>query len=111
MPHPPDSGRREDLRLVTGRGRYADDLDLPGTARAVMVRSPHAHAVIRSIDITAAAALPGVLAVLTGAHALADGLGPIPHATGSSKAGSDIRLANRDGSERLITEQRVLPIE
>jgi carbon-monoxide dehydrogenase large subunit len=104
-------GRREDLRLVTGRGSYADDLDFPGAARAAMVRSPHAHAGIAGIDVAAALALPGVLAVLTGADALADGLGPIPHATGSSKTGSDIRLANRDGSERLVTPQRVLPVE
>lgn len=106
-----NSGRREDLRLVRGEGRYADDLALPGTARAVMVRSPHAHAKIVKIDVAAAMALPGVLAVLTGADALADGLGPIPHATGSSKAGSDIRLANRDGSERRITRQFTLPLD
>jgi len=111
MPHAATSVRREDHRLVTGRGRYADDLDLPQTVRAVMVRSPHAHAAIRGIDVAAAAALPGVLAVLTGADALADGLKPIPHATGSSKAGSDIRLANRDGSERRITQQHALPVE
>lgn len=102
-------GRREDYRLVTGQGQYADDMVLPRTARAVMVRSPHAHAVIGKIDTSEAAARPGVLAVLTGADARADGLGPIPHATGSSKAGSDVRLANRDGSERLITQQWPLP--
>ncbi|WP_249209803.1 xanthine dehydrogenase family protein molybdopterin-binding subunit [Bradyrhizobium manausense] len=106
-----NSGRREDLRLVRGQGRYADDLGLPGTARAFMVRSPHAHAAIRKMDVAAAMALPGVVAVLTGADALADGLGPIPHATGSSKTGSDIRLANRDGSERKITQQLTLPLD
>ena len=42
--------RREDLRLLTGKGRYSDDVNLPGQAYAVMVRSPHAHAMIRSID-------------------------------------------------------------
>ena len=105
------SGRREDHRLVTGQGRYADDLDFPHVAHAVMVRSPHAHATIRSIDTTQAKALPGVLAVLTAADALADGLRPIPHATGSSKTGSDVRLAHRDGSERLITQQWPLPLE
>ena len=47
--------RREDLRLVTGRGHYAVDLDLPHTARAVMVRSPHAHAAIRGMDFAACA--------------------------------------------------------
>ncbi len=103
--------RREDLRLVTGRGQYAVDLDLPHTARAVIVRSPHAHAAIRGMDFAAALALPGVLAVLSGADALADGLQAIPHATGSSKFGSDMPLAHRDGSERLVTKQRPLPIE
>ncbi len=60
--------RKEDPRLLTGRGRYSDDVSLPGQAYAVFVRSPHAHARIRSIDTGAAArAMPGVLAVLTGA--------------------------------------------
>jgi aerobic carbon-monoxide dehydrogenase large subunit len=103
--------RREDLRLVTGRGQYADDLCLPHTARALMVRSPHAHAIIRGIDVAYALALPGVLAVLSGDDALADGLQAIPHATGSSKIGSDMPLIHRDGSERLVTRQRPLPTE
>ena len=55
--------RKEDLRLITGRGCYTDDLSLDGQAYAVMVRSPHAHAIIRSIDTTAAMAVSGVLAV------------------------------------------------
>ncbi|HEY2183780.1 MAG TPA: xanthine dehydrogenase family protein molybdopterin-binding subunit, partial [Xanthobacteraceae bacterium] len=58
--------RREDFRLLTGKGCYSDDFSFPGQAYAVMVRSPHAHARIRSIDTTVAAAAPGVLAVLTG---------------------------------------------
>ena len=66
--------RREDLRLITGQGRYTDDLNLPGQAYAAMVRSPHAHAIIRSIDKSAALAVPGVVAVLTGQDWLADGL-------------------------------------
>jgi carbon-monoxide dehydrogenase large subunit len=103
--------RREDLRLVTGRGQYADDLHLSRAARAVMVRSPHAHAVIRGMDVVNALALPGVLAVLSGGDALADGLQAIPHATGSSKIGSDMPLVHRDGSERLVTRQRLLPVE
>jgi aerobic carbon-monoxide dehydrogenase large subunit len=103
--------RAEDLRLVTGRGQYADDLLLPHVARALMVRSPHAHAAIHGIDVADALALPGVLAVLSGGDALADGLQAIPHATGSSKIGSDMPLAHRDGSERLVTRQPPLPIE
>ena len=71
--------RREDLRLVRGGGRYAADENLPGQAYAVMVRSPHAHARIRGIAKDKALAAPGVLAVLTGADCLAEGLKPIPH--------------------------------
>jgi carbon-monoxide dehydrogenase large subunit len=71
--------RKEDFRLVTGQGRYTDDVNLPGQAHAVMVRSPHAHARIGAIDIGAAMAVPGVLAVLTGRDFVADGLRPIPH--------------------------------
>jgi carbon-monoxide dehydrogenase large subunit len=103
--------RREDLRLVTGHGQYADDLNLPHAARAVMVRSPHAHAAIRSIDVANALARSGVLAVLSGADALADGLQTIPHPTGSSKIGSDMPVVHRDGSERLVTLQRPLPVD
>jgi carbon-monoxide dehydrogenase large subunit len=74
--------RKEDFRLLTGRGRYVDDLTLPGMVHAVLVRSPHAHARLRGIDTAAALAAPGVLAILTGADYLAEGLGPIPHAAG-----------------------------
>jgi len=71
--------RREDLRLVRGGGRYTADENLPGQVYAVMVRSPHAHARIRSIATDDAKAAPGVLAVLTGVDFAADGLKPIPH--------------------------------
>ncbi len=60
--------RLEDEALLTGRGRYVDDIHLPGMLHAAFVRSPHAHAVIRSIDTTAALALPGVHAVYTHAQ-------------------------------------------
>jgi carbon-monoxide dehydrogenase large subunit len=76
--------RKEDFRLLTGRGRYGDDIALPGMAYAVFVRSPHAHARISSIDKRAALVAPGVLAVLTGADYAAAGLGPIPHNPGLS---------------------------
>src|SRR5262245_63591663 len=59
--------RREDPRLITGKGTYVDDVKLPGTTYAAFVRSPHAHARIGRIDTAAAAAHPGVLAVFTGA--------------------------------------------
>ena len=59
--------RKEDFRLLTGRGRYGDDLALPRMVHAAFVRSPHAHARIRSMDKTAALAVPGALTVLAGA--------------------------------------------
>ena len=66
--------RREDLRFVTGRGRYLDDIAFAGLAHAVVLRSPHAHARIAGIDTAAARVAPGVLAVLTAAEIAADGL-------------------------------------
>src|SRR5215470_17089891 len=59
--------RTEDPKLVRGEGRYTDDINLPGQAYAAIVRSPHAHGVIRSIDTTAAGAMPGVLGIYTAA--------------------------------------------
>src|SRR4029078_8753216 len=58
--------RTEDPILVSGKGRYTDDLDRPGQAYAVIVRSTHAHGVIRAIDVSAARAMPGVLGAYTG---------------------------------------------
>ncbi|MCE7002071.1 xanthine dehydrogenase family protein molybdopterin-binding subunit [Kibdelosporangium philippinense] len=59
--------RREDDRLLTGRGRYLDDLDIPGALAAAFLRSPHAHARINGMDLTVARAAPGVVAVFSGA--------------------------------------------
>ena len=70
--------RKEDTTLLTGRGRFTQDMITPDMTRAVVVRSPHAHARIRAIDTRAAAELPGVLAILTGADYASDGLGSIP---------------------------------
>jgi carbon-monoxide dehydrogenase large subunit len=67
--------RREDLRFITGKGQYTDDISRPGETRAVFVRSPHAHAKIKSVDTKAASAMPGVLAVLTGAQLASDKIG------------------------------------
>jgi carbon-monoxide dehydrogenase large subunit len=67
--------RKEDVRFLTGRGRYTDDMDLPGQAHLAILRSPHAHARILSLDVEAARAAPGVLLVLTGHDAAADGIG------------------------------------
>ncbi|HZU07011.1 MAG TPA: xanthine dehydrogenase family protein molybdopterin-binding subunit [Chloroflexota bacterium] len=61
--------RKEDPRLLTGQGRFLDDIKLPGMLHAAFVRSPHAHARVLRVDASAARALPGVYAVLTGAEA------------------------------------------
>ena len=67
--------RKEDKRFITGSGRYVDDMVVPGMKHAAFVRSPHAHADIRKIDVKAAQAMPGVIAVLTGKEIKADGIG------------------------------------
>src|ERR1700722_4449782 len=60
--------RSEDPRILTGAGRYVDDIKLPGMLHAAFVRSPMAHARVLSVGVSAARALPGVVAVLTGAE-------------------------------------------
>ena len=67
--------RKEDRRFITGTGHYTDDIDRPGQSYAYFVRSPHAHATIKSIDAKAAAQMPGVLAVLSGPDLAADKIG------------------------------------
>jgi carbon-monoxide dehydrogenase large subunit len=69
--------RIEDAGLLAGAGRFTDDFSLPGQTYLAFLRSPHAHARIVSIDVTAAAAMPGVLAVLTGADLVAAGVQPL----------------------------------
>ncbi|MBX9701934.1 MAG: xanthine dehydrogenase family protein molybdopterin-binding subunit [Acetobacteraceae bacterium] len=66
--------RFEDVRLLTGKGRFQDDRLVPGAAHAVFLRSPHAHALVRGIDTAAARAAPGVIAVYTAADYEADGI-------------------------------------
>ena len=89
--------RVEDARLLRGLGRYSDDVDLPRQAYAVLVRSPHAHARITSIDARAALTSPGVLAVLTGAEVAADGLGNLP---------TDRTRKRRDHCGRMVPRTR-----
>ena len=67
--------RKEDKRFITGAGRYVDDMVVPGMKHAAFVRSPHAHAEIKKIDVTKAKAMPGVVGVLTGKELKADGIG------------------------------------
>lgn len=91
--------RVEDNRLLTGAGRYTDDIEVAGAARAAILRAPVAHAVIRSIDIAAAKAAPGVIAVYTGADVAADGLGDLPCVP---------PVTNRDGTPRADTPRPIL---
>ncbi|HEV2186705.1 MAG TPA: xanthine dehydrogenase family protein molybdopterin-binding subunit, partial [Stellaceae bacterium] len=101
--------RREDLRFLTGRGRYGDDRNLPRQLTAYILRSPHAHAAIASIDVAAARSAPSVAAVLTAADYVADGLRPMPHAPKSTSP-PDITLENRDGSAIEAPAQMPLAI-
>ncbi len=94
--------RKEDARLVTGRGRFTDDGPPPGCVHAVFLRSPHAHARIRSLDCTQARSMPGVLAVVTGAELDAAGIGPLPCTT---------LYENRDGTPMAAPERPVLARE
>ncbi len=94
--------RFEDSRLLTGRGRYQDDVVLPRQCYAVFVRSPHAHARIVAIDTAAAAGAPGVLAVYTGADYAADGLGMPKAAMPRKKA---------DGSPMFAPQRPALVID
>ena len=71
--------RREDIRFVTGTGRFADDINVPHQAYAFFVRSTHAHGVLRSVNIARAKSMSGVLGVFTGKDIRAAGIGPIPY--------------------------------
>src|SRR5918998_329671 len=67
--------RKEDRRFITGKGRYVDDIKLMGMTHAHFVRSPHAHAKIRSVDTSEAMKMPGVVGVLTGQQVVDDKIG------------------------------------
>ncbi|HYW93046.1 MAG TPA: xanthine dehydrogenase family protein molybdopterin-binding subunit [Gammaproteobacteria bacterium] len=84
------AARVEDARFLTGHGRYVADIDLPRQLHAAVLRSPHAHAEIRSIDTSAAEHAPGVVAVYTGEDLAADGIGNLPCLA---------QVKNRDGSD------------
>jgi carbon-monoxide dehydrogenase large subunit len=91
--------RKEDPVLLRGQGRYSDDMNLPGQAHAVMVRSSFAHGIIRSIDMTAAKEMPGVLAVLTGQDLIDAGMGSMP---------SGMSFKMKDGSDMPKPVQPIL---
>ena len=96
--------RREDARLVTGRGAYIDDLRFEGLAHAVVLRSPHAHAWIGSINAVAAKSAPGVLAILTAADAAFDKLQPLrPYAEANVQTGEPFIFA----AQPLIADSKV----
>ena len=124
--------RVEDPRLLKGLGSYTDDVTPPGTAHAVVLRSPHAAAKILGIDISAAATTPGVLAIITAADLAADGIGTLPCLINlpgqytppyAALAGSDVHhvgtpvafvvaetaQAARDGAEAIIVDYEILP--
>src|SRR5271168_5304507 len=100
--------RKEDERLITGKGRFTDDFSLDGETFAVMVRSPYPHARIVAIDSAAAHAMPGVLGVFTGADCAADKLAPIPHDP-LPKTKFDMKLTGPGGSAVFIGPHMLLP--
>ena len=102
--------RKEDLRLLTGKGRFTDDFSPEGQAYAVMVRCPHPHARIRAIDDAAARALPGVLGVFTGQDCIADGLNPIPHEP-VPKTKYDMKLKPPSGKGGFLGPHMLLPAD
>ena len=106
--------RREDQRLLTGKGRFSDDVTLPHQTYAFVLRSPHAHADITRLDTTSARAAPGVVAVLTDADLAADNVKPIPPdflflgPIEVQRQLPDIILQNRDGSDIYASPYRLL---
>jgi carbon-monoxide dehydrogenase large subunit len=91
--------RKEDDTLLRGKGKYTDDFNLPGQAFAWIVRSTHAHGIIKRIDTSAAKAMPGVLGIWTGADIVAAGYGPYT---------CGLPLKNRDGTPLLQTNRTAL---
>src|SRR5262245_18276475 len=100
--------RKEDGRLITGKGRFSDDFSLPGQTYAAMVRSPYPHARIVGIDTSEALSSSGVLAVLTGEDVLADDLKPIPHSP-VPKTKFDMKLTAPGGGKPFIGPHYLLP--
>ena len=102
--------RKEDARLITGKGRFTDDFRIDGEVFAAMVRSPYPHARIVSIDTAQAGAMPGVLGVFTGADCAADNLKPIPHDP-LPKTKFDMKLAAPGGGAVFIGPHLLLPAD
>ena len=102
--------RKEDARLLTGKGRFTDDFSIDGQTYAAIVRSPHPHARIVRIEIGAAKAMPGVLGVFTGADCLADGSKPIPH-TPVPSTQFDMKLTAPGGGPVFAGPHMLLPAD
>jgi carbon-monoxide dehydrogenase large subunit len=124
--------RREDPRLITGRGLFTDDVKMPGQAHAVFVRSPHAHARLRRVDVSKARQVPGVVAAFTGRDLADGGVNPLPcgwllpdikipeyraiatgkvHFVGHAVAVviGETPYAARDGADQVVVDYEVLP--
>jgi aerobic carbon-monoxide dehydrogenase large subunit len=102
--------RKEDVRLVTGAGRFSDDFSAPGQCFLAVVRSPHPHARIRGVDFSQARAMPGVVAAFSGADCLAAGLNPIPHDP-LPKTRYDMKLHAPGGGTVFIGPHMLLPAD
>ena len=101
--------RVEDERLLAGTGSFADDVTLPDQAHVCFLRSPHPHARLLGIDVTAAAAMPGVIAVVVGDDLVRAGVGPLPSSADfkradGSRSASPPRHALAVGSVRFVGE-------
>jgi carbon-monoxide dehydrogenase large subunit len=93
--------RKEDFRFLAGRGQYTDDINRPGQTHAFILRSPHAHAEIKGIDLSAAKGMPGVLAIFTGADMAAENIGGLP---------CGWQIHNKDGSPMAEPPHPVIAI-
>jgi aerobic carbon-monoxide dehydrogenase large subunit len=124
--------RREDPRMITGRGVYTDDVKLPGQTYAAFVRSPHAHARVRRVDVAKAKAVPGVVGAFTGKDLAEGGVNPLPcgwllpdikipeyraiatakvHYVGHPVAVviGETPYAAKDGADQVVVDYEVLP--
>ncbi len=91
--------RQEDDRLLRGGGRYTDDVSLPGQAVGYFLRSPHAHGIIRRLDVAAVPGVPEVVACVTAADLKAAGYGPLP---------CKLALKSHDGTPLIVPERPLL---